>query len=916
MAKAKSRIKLAEPKIEPRKEMQIVTEEKKNVDSTTFESGTRMQIKAVGSSGSELFAGYFSEEYLYQLRGRKGAKIFDEMRRSESQVAMLMAAVMNPIKAGAWEFEAAPNVADGEKHKELIEYCAKEMIDWETFLHEALTMLIFGYSLFEVVHNVVFDHPKFGTFNGLKGLAFRSQKTIEKWNVSNETGNLESVSQWVQGDLAKDRSEQPCMPAEFLLVFTVQKEGDNYEGISALRPMYGPWFRKNLYLKIAAIGIEKNAIGTPLGTIPKGKQKAEDEAAFKEVLSNFTAHEEAYLIKPEGWEIEILKSDFDVTKVKEIILLENTEMINSMVANFLALGMNGGGGAFALGSDLSDFFLSGIQNFANIICGVWNRKLIPELIKLNYGPQEAYPKLRATGINDKAGKELAEIMKSLIDGKTIKPDDKLEEFARKQYKLPAADPLTAREADPAPAFQPRQFSEQRIKLAETYKAQWKIDKDDLKGIMQAGLAELLEGYKKQISSKYKNATAAQKTNLGVNLEPKGLNLYKDKLREELAKIANTALIGARKETPKAKKIKLSESIQLAAPKGGYFDALPKNVKRLVQAQVNLIAQSQANDLGKAVAFQYTSSQTSTEDLDQILKDIDDVATPIIEGSTKAGMSIDAAAGNAVSSISNQARLEWFFEPEVLETIESFTFYNEDPQSDICQELDGMTWATNDPDLDRYSPPLHHNCKSRLMPNEKGAEKNPEIKRGGTPITQKGLDSMTLHECGGCDYSLTFQLGGPGSGPRPGGGAGKKDEGGGPAKVNEHDKEAAFTVASSAVSDKEYDQFSDDFDSALANAKTETVTAENAGNFYRAHKEDMNDNSQKSFTKANARGKDLEDPSIGVRIDGKVYVIDGQHRLNQALKDGREPKIVVMDGAFMKKSRAAENVISARTNSGI
>ena len=732
--------------------------EQKNTDSSAFEQGAKMQIKPVGASGTELYAGYFSEEYLYTLRGKAGAKIWDEMRRSESQVAMLLNAVMNPIKSATWEFEAAADVADGEKHKELVEYCAKEMIDWETHIHEALTKLVFGFSLFEIVHNVVFDHPKFGTFNGLKALAFRSQKTIEKWNVDRATGNLASVEQWLLGDLAQDRSSKVEMLAEFLLVFSLQKEGDNYEGISALRPMYGPWFRKNLYLKIAAIGIEKNAIGVPLGTTPKGKQSATDEAAFKEVLENFAAHESSYLIKPEGWEIEIIKSDFNAGPVKEMILLENTEMINSLVANFLALGTNGGGGAFALGSDLSDFFLTGIQNYANIVSGVWNRKLIPDLVKLNYGPQSSYPKLKASGINDKAGKELAEILASLTTAQAIKPDMKLEEFLRKQYKMPVADPTTTREPAAAKPFTPyQQFSEKRIQLAENYKTQWKNDKNEVKEVMTENLAVMLEGYKKQIKSKWNGASEAGRASIGLQLEPKGLPAYREALREELARIANGALIGAKKETPKAKNVKLAERILLAAPKGGYFEALPSNVKRLVKAQADLIAQAQAADLQKIVSFQYTSSQTSTEDVDQILNDIEEAALPVIEGGTASGMSVDAAAGNAVSSVVNQARLEWFFEPEVLETIESFTFINEDPVSEICQQLDGMTWAVGDPDLDRYSPPLHHNCKSRLEPNEKGAEKNPEIQRGGTPVTQKGLDSITLHECSVCDYGLEFKL---------------------------------------------------------------------------------------------------------------------------------------------------------------
>lgn len=732
----------------------LLPQPEKNQDSNAFDASTKMQLKPVGSSGTELFAGYFSEEYLQTLRGRKGAKIYDEMRRSESQIAMLLNAVMNPIKAGCWEFEAAEDVAEGDKHKDLIEYIAKECIDFDTFLHEALTFLIFGYSVFEVVNSVVFNHPKFGTFNGLKGLAFRSQKTIERWNVESSTGELQTVTQWVQGDLVPGRSAMLNMPAQFLLIFSLQKEGDNFEGLSALRPMYGAWFRKNLYLKLAAIGVEKSAIGTVVGTIPANKQDPAQIAEFKSMLSNFTAHESAYMVKPAGWDVEVIKGEFDSGKIKELIVLENTEMINSLVANFLALGTGGGSGSFALGTDLSDFFLSGIKTYADLICGVWNRVLIPNLIKLNFGEQVGYPKLKATGINDKAGKELADILKLFIDSKAIKPDDKLEDFLRKSYDLPPADVATTREAAgtnvgvgvslPSPAAPaPVALSERTIKLAETYKKQWNNNKAATKDLMQVELAAILQDLKKQIASKYKSATPSQKVSIGLKIEPKTAN-YEKALREQLAAIANDALVNARKQTPKAKAVKLSERIMLIAPKGGYYDALPNNIKRLVSAQASLIAGTQGADIGKIVSFQYGSSQASTEDLDQILHDIEEAAAPTIGGAIGKGMSVDAAAGNATSTIFNQAQLEWFFEPEVLDTIESFTFFNEDPISEICNDLDGTTWAVGDPDLDRYSPPLHHNCKSRLQPNEKGAEGNPEI--DGTPaISQKGLDSITLCE---------------------------------------------------------------------------------------------------------------------------------------------------------------------------
>jgi hypothetical protein len=49
-----------------------------------------------------------------------------------------------------------------------------------------------------------------------------------------------------------------------------------------------------------AIGIEKYAIPTPIGTIPEGKQNSDQVANFEAALQNFTAHEKSYILKPPG----------------------------------------------------------------------------------------------------------------------------------------------------------------------------------------------------------------------------------------------------------------------------------------------------------------------------------------------------------------------------------------------------------------------------------------------------------------------------------------------------------------------------------------------------------------------------------------------------------------------------------------
>lgn len=740
---------------------------------SSFESGAKMQTTAVGNSGTQIFGGYFSEDYLNELHGRTGMRKWDEIRRSEAQVSMLLNAITNPIKAANWAIEPyEQGDPECEKHAELCDHVIFDQIDWNTFKHEALTVLPFGFSLFEVVHVVEFNHPKFGTFNGLKALAFRSQKTIENWQLEPKTGRLRGVNQYTYSDLGGNQ----FLPGEFLLVFTHSKEGDNYEGISVLRPIYGAWKRKDLYLKLTAIGVERYAIGTPIGTIPKGKERTTEVGEFSKLLQNYTSHETSYIIKPEGWNIEIQKADFKASEVKELITLENTEMANALVANFLALGMNGGGGAYALGSNLGEFFTSGIQSYADIICDGINRCLLPNLVKLNFGEQKGYPKLKCTGISDKAGKELAEVIKTLADARALNPDKPLMEFLRKQYKLPKEDLQTAiklpaipagasanypKEKDPVrdpvtgktipyspsqldndptnDAKMSGQFSE--IKLADKkYVQKFDNNKELIKDLMIDNLEVLYANLKQALRKKYNSLNGSQKILAAKGLETPGLNAYKSALRDALTAIAQQVVADAKKTVPKNKK--LSEPLQLAAKK---FDPLSPAVRKQIDAQTSLVVETQAADIEKKVFFTFTSSATNEEDIDAILFDVDGEVLPVLEAGAGGGMNIDAAAGDILAQVAQNAAMDFFKSDAVVDQVESFTFTNEDPVSEICQSLEGTTFDINDPDLDTYSPPLHHNCKSRLVPNYKGDDGNPEIDRDGLSLSKKALASITLSD---------------------------------------------------------------------------------------------------------------------------------------------------------------------------
>lgn len=710
-----------------------------SVENSDLVKKVTIHVEETGSSGTEIFGGYYNEEYLAKLRGTPAMDLYDQMRRSDPKIKMVLSAVKNPIKSAQWKVQPGDVGEQYKLHAELIEQILFKDLEqsWQSQLAEILTHLDFGFSIFEVIHKVVLNHPKFGNYNSLAKLAWRNPRTIERWNLDSKTEKIKSVTQYAFGDLQK----LVDIPGEYLLIFSHEKEGANFEGVSALRPCYGPWVRKNTFLKLLAIGMEKYAIPTPYMEVPEGKESSQQFINAKKVLEKYVAHQQQYITLPAGWKLGFSQTNFDAEKIRAAIQAENTEMANAFLENFLELGQSGSG-SYALGSDLSDFFLTGIEHVANYICDVINRELIPDLVKTNYGPQSVYPQLVASGIKDKPGKEFAEILKIFSDGKIIIPDAELEDDMREKYKLPKRTQNDQRQVQAPQAPQFSDSAKRTLKLADkpaTPKALISQETDVLRAFMQQSLGEMGSQVVADLMAKKKRANPSQYLKITSQVTPKGEIAYKQGLTDLLTQSAMQSLDQVRKEVPGGSKIRLVEkqnSLQLSD-----FDNLPTKIKALIQSQVGLLSKYQIADLLKGVYFQFDSSVTSTDSDAQLEADLTETVDKFVEGA-----SVAASAGNTAARMVNESRSTFYFDEDVLENIESFTFVNGDPVSPICQDLAGTVFSKDDPNMDRYSPPLHHNCKSYLVANLKGSNK--EIDDAGLKPSKSSLEKfITLSATG-------------------------------------------------------------------------------------------------------------------------------------------------------------------------
>ena len=722
------------------------------------EKSIKKKSEFIGYTGTSIAGGAFDEEYLTNWDMITAIDTYDKMRRSDSQIKMVLSAIKNPIKSAIFTHVQDEN---NDKSEEITDYLnwnwfENPLFDFDQWLSELLTYLEFGFSIHEKKFSV-YEHSDFGLVHVISGMGFRKQSTIQEWDIKGNQG-LQGVRQITYGDTVNDnRTSDVYIPVEKLCIFVNEREGDLWEGISILRPCYGPWFRKNLYLKLNAIGIEKAAIGTPIGTYPRGMETSDDKTEFTNILKNFAVHQSSYILKPSGFDVDVIKIDFDSDKIMSAIKYEDIQMSKSILFQFLELGTSGSTGSFALGADLSDIALSALQYVGDGICKKID-SINRNLVRWNFGDVDYIPYAKCSGINQKSGKELSEVVKMFADAGIIRPDDRLEAEIRERYNLPNAE--TTREQDelkrskqapdvttptiPEPEVKPSDETPDEVendetkvienaKLAESSNGFWRelteyeksinfteinqdfeTEKDKLHRMMKIDLAKLSDRAIRGVESLLKrNKDDKAKAALSFDLNGKS---YEVDLAKQYARIVG---VGA-KQAESDLKIKLSELYTLAETDPLKY--LPEHVIAALKLQARYQAGVHVQEIERIVAAGIMTGVEQQMDEAQILAGINVELNEYVESGVIAN-----AAGTAVSININRGRDGWFFNPSNIKQIQAFQYSAilDTRTTDICLSLDGKISKPNDRDLIGLRPPNHHNCRSILVPITIN-EKKPEI----------------------------------------------------------------------------------------------------------------------------------------------------------------------------------------------
>ena len=266
----------------------------------------------------------------------------------------------------------------------------------------------------------------------------------------------------------------------------------------------------------------------------------------------------------------------------------------------------------------------------------------------------------------------------------------------------------------------------------------------LRELMSEHVTAIGQDLVQRIMREAKKLPESARINATKNLEPRYARDYEAALLGAFALIADRAIKQARKEIkPKTQKA------------SAIFDDLPLQVRRRIKNQAKLVVGKNLSDLTAILFFQYGTSAASTDSLDQIEGDL------ILEAEDfAAGAAMVAGGDTNASMIINEARSAYFLDDDVRDQIAAFKFVNGDPVTQICKDLAGTIFRTDQPDMMRYWPPLHFNCKSFVVPIPAGKLGNREITelKPSTKKIEKMIQFSLAADPSGCCPSSDFLTG--------------------------------------------------------------------------------------------------------------------------------------------------------------
>lgn len=413
--------------------------------------GKYPRFQTRGITGTQLNGGVISgKERNASLTGLSWVSEAEEMLRTDPIVRRSWHMLKQTLLSASWRFEAgieSDPVAD-----ELARYCNEAFgfdgfsgqmsSSFEDQLSYLLEFIPVGYRYAEEIYRVGLDSTGRSRI-WLDQYADREPSAHNRW-LSRDNQNLDGV---LQNTVGVTYTPEP-IPANKLLLLTLNRTGSNFEGVGMLRPVWWWWRTKQRVSNLMCVGVDRWAIPTPVVKVDRSQAESQgltdgdieamiDDA--EEQARSFISTEQSYLVETGAVKFDTyaMQSNLYASAPLEIITKCDSQISSAFLAQFADLG-NTETGARSVGEIHLSVFRRAAINLCDIVTSTINgvdRRgggTVGRLIKWNYGAVDPskLPRLVHTGLDTDDLAESLNSLPALVTAGLLTPDDELERAIR------------------------------------------------------------------------------------------------------------------------------------------------------------------------------------------------------------------------------------------------------------------------------------------------------------------------------------------------------------------------------------------------------------------------------------------------------------------------------------------------------
>lgn len=367
--------------------------------------------------GSPYPRGLFSveDEYLTRLYGVDKFIQYRQMVKAHGGIAALIRAYTLPILQADWD------VVGGDQ--EVLDFVRPMIMqDIKAHLRQVLRF------------------PQYGMYGFEQTFEVRDGRTVE-------TG-IYPRPPWTYYGIIEDRNSRKLsrilqlyegtwgyIPAERLVLFVFDPDGESYQGSSLLRSCVQHYTYVKDFYKIDAIGNNRHAVGAIFIQMSQNASE-EDRARMENFGEAWQTAEDASLVVSEDSvkKVEVVLNQYENGPIMSSIVHHNQMIFSSGLASFLGISSQNTGSLAREGAEIN-FFVESVTAVADVVAEVETNVRIKRIVDLNFKNVTEYPELRHANVKRLATNELGAFMQQTATFLT--PDSGLEGFLRAKIGAPA-----------------------------------------------------------------------------------------------------------------------------------------------------------------------------------------------------------------------------------------------------------------------------------------------------------------------------------------------------------------------------------------------------------------------------------------------------------------------------------------------